>query len=126
MGRTREIALARMYTTPKDPQIEPKAAMDLVKGQSADPPEAAANNDVDDDVDVGALLAAARPEGMERIGFDTAVVLVFVRFGRNAADCLVLLLDGVLIVFATKPSESTAETPSQKKTVTIVERRRRR
>jgi len=104
--------------------------MDLVKGQSADPPEAAANNDVDV---AGVAVAAAPPEGTERIGFNAAVVLVFVRCRRNVADgivvrelALVLVLDGVLIVFATKPSESTAETPRQKRTVTIVERRRRR
>ena len=53
MGMTRKIALAKMYTTPKDPHTLPNAAMAFENGQSFFSPfaPAAANKDVDDGFD---------------------------------------------------------------------------
>ena len=65
MGATLKIAFARIYTTPKDPQTEPKTAANFVKGQSADSPDASANNDVA----VPLLLLTPAPRGIERIKF---------------------------------------------------------
>ncbi|VEU44814.1 unnamed protein product [Pseudo-nitzschia multistriata] len=100
--------------------------MDLVKGHSTASPEEEANRDV---------LLAAPPEGMERTRFSIDdLFLVDLRRcvgkdndpkGTVGADERKrgTLPEGTLALLGTKPSDTTTETPSQKKTLIIVGRR---